>query len=121
MNRYSLLFTILIVLSANEGYSQNARTISGQVKSLEDGMPLEGVVVKVKGTDKISGSQQDGAYYIPIAGNDSVLLFSLDEYQTVEVKLSEANEYNIVLRKEGTPAGKKGVVLAWWPLVGVLF
>jgi hypothetical protein len=107
MIRYSLIFSILAVLSAQKSSPQNnTRTISGQVKSLDEATPLEGVVVKVKGTDKISGSQQDGAYYIPITDKDSVLVFSLDEYQTVEVKLSAENQYDILLRKTGAPASK---------------
>ena len=89
-----------------------ARTISGQVTSYDESTPLEGVLVSVKGTNWASGSQQDGAYYIPVKGDDSVLVFSLNEFQTYEVRLTEVNQYNIVLRRDRT----RGDALGFSPI-----
>jgi peroxiredoxin len=85
-------------------FSQS-RTISGQVRSEEEG-PLEGVAVAIKGTTKVSGSQSDGIYYIGISDKDSILVFSRPEFQTREVKIGSANAYDIVLQKEQAPVAQ---------------
>jgi len=82
------------------------RTISGQVTSFDESTPLEGVLVSVRGTNWVSGSQQDGSYYIPVKEDDTVLVFSLNEFQTYEVRLTEENQYNIVLHKGFSPIGE---------------
>ena len=80
------------------------RLISGTVSVVGAG-PLEGVLVSVKGGAITSGSQQDGQYYIDIPVEDSVLVFSLDGYQTQEVHLADGNDYSVVLRPGHDRAG----------------
>jgi peroxiredoxin len=91
--------TLFLLALTTHLFSQSTRTISGQVRSEEEG-PLEGVAVAIKGTTTVSGSQPDGIYYIGVSDKDSVLVFSRAEFQTREVKISNANAYNIVLQKE---------------------
>ncbi len=101
---YSTIFLIIAGLTAQVGINHNARTISGSVTSQEDGSPLEGVVVTVKGGGTPSGTQADGMYYLPVGDKDSVLVFSLDGFQTQELRLSAAKEYNVALhRDQGRP------------------
>jgi len=98
MNRLYLVLIIILACATN-AYSQTTkRVISGLITSTDGSDPLEGVVVVVKGTNITSGSQQDGMYYIEVPANDSVLVFSRDEYQTREIRLSGSNEYNITLK-----------------------
>ncbi|MEI9808952.1 MAG: carboxypeptidase-like regulatory domain-containing protein [Bacteroidota bacterium] len=75
------------------------RTISGAITSAEDAAPLEGVSVIIKGSNRASGTQADGIYYITVSPGDSILVFSYADFQTQEIKLGSSNEYNIVLRK----------------------
>ncbi|WP_315822756.1 carboxypeptidase-like regulatory domain-containing protein [Paraflavitalea speifideaquila] len=106
---------ILAFLLLQPVWSQSAsRTITGTVTSDEDTNPLEGVLVSVKGSNMVSGSQADGVYYIPVTTKDSVLVFSHSEFQTREVKLTGASEYNIVLHK------KRNRPLAVYPSVPFL-
>lgn len=89
-----------LLLSCSIGFSQPAgRTISGIITSQEDAAPLEGVTVIVKGSNRASGTQADGVYYINVSPGDSVLVFSYNDFQTQEVKLGSANEYNIILKR----------------------
>lgn len=101
MLRLLSLLAIVILLGSN-GYTQTSqpakRTISGLVSSTDGSTPLEGVLVAVKGAAITSGSQQDGMYYIEVPANDTILVFSRDEYQTAEIRLSTNNEYNIALK-----------------------
>lgn len=106
MIRYISLFLLLAVFTTQKIYAQHSsRTISGLITSREDAAPLEGVLVSAKGTGVRSGSQQDGMYYIEVTDKDSVLVFSLNEFQTQEIRLSSGNEYNVALDKGQTPAG----------------
>lgn len=76
-----------------------ARMITGVITSYEEAMPLEGAAVLVKGTGRYSGSQADGIYYINIFSGDSVLVFSYNEYQSREIRLTSSNEYNVALKR----------------------
>lgn len=96
-----LLFGAWLVLGAAPPPAE--RTITGTIASAEESTPLEGVQVTVKGTNRVSGSQADGIYYIPVAEKDSVLVFSHGDFQTQEVKLTESNEYNVLLHRKKGP------------------
>ncbi|HEY6902067.1 MAG TPA: redoxin domain-containing protein [Puia sp.] len=103
--KHYLPLLILAFLSTQKTYSQHTRTISGLVTCKEDASPLEGVLVYTKGAQKISGSQQDGMYYLEVSDKDSVLIFKHNEFQTQEIKLTSNTEYNIALNKsQSVPA-----------------
>ena len=98
MNAQLLLSALL--LTGYACFSQaSTRTISGIVTSYDESSPLEGVLVAVKGSSNQSGSQPDGIYYINVHPDDSVLIFSYSDFETQEIKISGANEYNITLKR----------------------
>lgn len=100
MIRYLFFPLILIILGAQNVSAQKfTRTISGQVISDDEKIPLPGVLVYVKGTKNWSGSQQDGMYYIEVRDCDSVVVFSMEDFRTRELRLTAENNYNIVLNK----------------------
>lgn len=104
-----LPFLLLSVLFSSLAFAQKAsHTVSGLVTSREDAAPLEGVVVAVKGGKSLSGTQQDGMYYVEVSATDSVLVFSLNEFQTQEIKLTNSTEYNVSLCKGGVPFSAVG-------------
>lgn len=92
----------------SHAYAQSSRTISGTVTSYDESSPLEGVRVLVKGSNKASGTQPDGAYYIEVGDSDSVLVFAYNGYQQQEIKLSGNSEYNIALHRQAPTAKSKG-------------
>src|SRR6267142_906525 len=95
--RNALLLLTITVLGMSHTYPQNSKRIISGLITCEQSGPLEGVTVAVKGENIVSGSQQDGMYYIEVPANDSVLVFSLNEYSTTELRLSARTEYNVVL------------------------
>jgi hypothetical protein len=97
MNR--LLFLISIFTIGSIQAQTKLRNVSGVVKSAEELAPLEGVTVTIKGTKKISGTQPDGAFYIDVANQDSVFVFSLSGFESKEIRITEANDYPVVLTK----------------------
>lgn len=99
LSLYLLFFCMAVTVGA---IAQPTRTISGLITSAEDGAILEGVRVQVKGAGMISGSQQDGAYYIPVTDADTVLVFSRDDLLTQEVRLTNSTDLSVQMHKAGS-------------------
>jgi hypothetical protein len=76
----------------------STRIISGKVKSTEAYSPLEGAAVVSKGSKNITGTMVDGAFSMFVSEKDSVLIISLDGYETKEIKLTEEIFYEVVLK-----------------------
>ncbi len=74
----------------------NWATITGQVTSAEDGLPLIGVTVQVKGTSTGAVTDVDGTYSIE-ADSDDVLVFSYTGMKDQEVPVGGQSVINIVL------------------------
>jgi|GEM_PF-2439854 len=89
---------IFCVLLAQAAFGQNtSRTVSGFLTSAEDGTPLEGVRVIAKGSGLITGTMQDGMFYLPVTDKDSCLLLSRDDILPTEIRLTSATDYTIKL------------------------
>jgi peroxiredoxin len=129
MIRWSPLLSLFIFLTPQKSDAQKAagRVVSGQVICQEDGTGLPGVLVYSKGSKNSSGTQQDGMYYIEVTDRDSVLVFSLDEFQTREVRLTKADNYPVVLARgqagmDGEaklPEGAKRAEKGAFPAIGL--
>jgi peroxiredoxin len=98
MQRLIFILSVAILTAANSPAQTAKRNISGLVTCANASTPLEGVKIAAKGDNIVSGSQQDGQYYIEVPATDTVLVFSLEDYQTREIKLTADNEYNIALK-----------------------
>ena len=99
MRRILISIAILTCFHSESIAQTKTRTVLGLVKSAEDGRPIEGATVWVKGTKNYSGSQPDGIYYITIEPVDTSLVFTYPGLEPVEVKLSGESEYNVELKK----------------------
>ena len=89
---------IFCILLAQAAFGQNAsRTVSGLLTSAEDGTPLEGVRVIAKGSGLITGTMQDGMFYLPVTDKDSCLLLSREDILPTKVRLTSAMDYSVKL------------------------
>ncbi|WP_268224364.1 SusC/RagA family TonB-linked outer membrane protein [Sinomicrobium oceani] len=83
------------------GMGTNAQTggkkIAGIVTSLDDGIPLPGVTVRVKGTNNGTSSDFDGNYSIEVEGAESILIFSSIGFKTQEITVGQRQVVNIEL------------------------
>ena len=92
----SLLFIIMFTLSGFFLFAQS-RTVSGKVTA-EDGSPLQGVTVQVKG--KSSGTQTDAQGNFSIeAVKGEIIVFSFTNYTAQEMIVGDADVINIGLRQ----------------------
>lgn len=90
------LLVLLFLFSAVVTYSQH--TITGVVTSSEDGMPVIGASVVVKGDANLGTiTDIDGKYSIK-APDNSTLVFSYVGMETHEVKIGKQSVVNVVMK-----------------------
>jgi hypothetical protein len=75
--------------------------INGKVTSFEESLPIEGAGIVVKGTNNQTGTQPDGTFSISVSPSDKILVVALSGYQTQEIKLTGATDYDIILKAAG--------------------
>ena len=101
---FSLIFLVF-------GHAIIAQTVSGTVTASEDGMPLPGVSVVLKGTTTGVSTDFDGNYSINVTSQDGILVFSYLGFETSEVNLNGQTSINIAMNP-GTQALDEVVVTA---------
>lgn len=72
------------------------KAIAGKVTD-EEGEPLTGVSVRLKGSSSGTSTDIDGNFTLNLSTSTGVLEFSYIGYETQEVTLSSANTYNVTL------------------------
>ena len=87
MNNKILLLFLFIFLSASAIIAQNI-AVTGTVTSEEDGEPLIGVTVTVKGNPSVGASTDiDGKFNLTVPSNVKVLVFSYVGMVTKELPI----------------------------------
>src|SRR6266700_1076193 len=80
-------------------FQQQEKTIRGIVSD-ENNVPLQGVNITLKGTNRVVVTQADGKYSIAFNGSSAVLQFSFVGYSTQEVKIKNGDIINIKLSSQ---------------------
>jgi TonB-linked SusC/RagA family outer membrane protein len=75
-------------------------TVSGTVTDQNDGQPIPGVNVLVKGSNAGTITDINGQYNINVPNNDDVLIFSFIGYQITEVPVNGRNVVDIALAED---------------------
>jgi iron complex outermembrane receptor protein len=90
-----MAITMLVSLSI---YAQD-RTVTGKVTDKGDGSGMPGVSVSLKGSNKGTQTDINGAYKIAVSGN-ATLVFSFVGYGKQEVEVGNRSELNVSLVSE---------------------
>lgn len=80
-----LVQSLFILLFVAVNAIAQERTVTGTVTSAEDGLPLPGVSVKVKGGSTATQTGANGKFSIKVPSSNSVLVFSFIGTETKEV------------------------------------
>ncbi|SEL43545.1 TonB-linked outer membrane protein, SusC/RagA family [Parapedobacter koreensis] len=88
-----------INLPMREGENRQEITITGKVTD-EQGRPLEGVTVIVKGGTRAVTTDPEGNYRIQLPNRSEVLVFSIIGYAPVEISASAGNTINVTLKEQ---------------------
>lgn len=83
MKQKLLKFLWVLLLIGSQAYAQN-RTVTGTVTGKDDGQPLPGVSVTIKGTGRGTQTGIDGRYTINVLSGNSILVFSFIGFTTQE-------------------------------------
>lgn len=97
---YLPLFLLLFVV----GFTSAQRTVTGTVTN-EDGEPLIGASVLVKGTTVGTVADFDGTYSLDVPEGSNILVFSFTGYSETEVELGVSDVVDMVLT-EGIDLGE---------------
>ena len=99
---FSLIaFTTSIAFSNICNAQTNERVINGKVISFEESFGLEGVAVEIKGRPYFTGTQADGTFSMTVLPQDKLLVVSLPDYETIEIKITNEKNYDIILKRKG--------------------
>ena len=96
-----LLLTCFALAVALIAFAQE-RAVSGKVTSREDGSPLPGVNVVVKGTTTGAVTDSDGIYKLNVGPGDQTLIFSFIGLQTSEVAIGSRAVVDVQLSLDVT-------------------
>jgi TonB-linked SusC/RagA family outer membrane protein len=97
MRQFVLMMTVLLGLGM-QTFAQD-RQVTGKVTSSEDGSPLPGVNIALKGTSRGTTTSADGSYKINV-GIKSTLVFSSVGFQTQTVNVADRTTINLVLNTD---------------------
>jgi Ca-activated chloride channel family protein len=104
------IFGIMILAAIVIAFTES-RTITGKVLD-NQGQPIPGVNVMVKGTVNGTITDINGVYKITVEQEDKVIVFSFIGFSTVEEKIGERSVINIVMKPE-TMALEEVVVVGY--------
>lgn len=109
--RKILLVSVAMLSAIVYTYAQD-RTVSGRVTGVEDGMPLPGVNVVIKGTSTGTATDADGRYSIAVPSSvvNGTLVFSFIGLQTQEVPIGDRTVIDISLALDATQLSEVVVV-----------
>lgn len=81
-------------------------TISGQVTGDEDGLPLPGVNILLKGTSRGTNTDSQGNFAITVPDEGGTLIFSFIGFQSQEVAVTSATTVNVALKSDAATLGE---------------
>ncbi len=99
MRKLLLLFTMIVFASSQLLWAQT-KTITGKVTGQDDGMPIPGVSVVVKGTTMGTVTNYDGVYNLTVSADATSLLFSFVGMESQEQAIRNQTTINVVLKSE---------------------
>ncbi|PWS27974.1 hypothetical protein DHW03_10450 [Pedobacter yonginense] len=95
-----LLQSLFILLFIAGSAMAQDRTITGTVTGKDDGLPLPGVSVKIKGATGGTTTGADGKYSIRISSNATSLEFSSVGYTSITKNISSSSVVNVALETD---------------------
>jgi len=94
MRKFLLLCSFVFVLGS--AWAQD-RIVTGKVTSAEDGSPLPGVNLLLKGTATGTVTDSDGSYRLNVPAAGGILVFSFIGLQTQEIEIGQRAVINVSL------------------------
>lgn len=104
--RGNLLVSMLLVcLLWSPAWAQD-RTITGRVLAAEDGAPIPGASILLKGSNKGANTDANGAYSISIPSQGGTLVFSFVGSATQEIEVGNRSTIDVSLANDAKQLGE---------------
>ena len=103
------IFILLTVFAVSLGFAQN-KSISGKVVASENGSPLPGVNVIVKGTQNGATTDFDGNFTVTNVSPNETLIFSYMGFKTLEVKVGNNKTLSVIMEEDASQLDEVVVV-----------
>ena len=100
MKRITSLLVCLLLFGFTAIFAQDIQ-IKGTVTTAEDGSPLPGAYVKIKGTNTGTATDFEGKYQMTVPSN-STLVFSSIGYKDQEIALAGQSVLDVVMESDVT-------------------
>jgi TonB-linked SusC/RagA family outer membrane protein len=94
--RRNLLLLVMCLIAGSELWAQT-RSISGRVTSTEDGSPLPGVNVVLKGTTTGTATDAEGKYTLSLPSSGGALIFSFIGLESREIEIGDRTVVDVSL------------------------
>jgi len=101
MKKLLLLAFILLGITSMTAFGQG-HEVSGKVTSAEDGTPLPGVNVIIKGTPTGTVTDADGNFSINVPDANTILIFTFIGLESQEITVGERSVVDVQLRQDVT-------------------
>jgi TonB-dependent starch-binding outer membrane protein SusC len=98
--RAAIVTALLVLLSCSFVLAQRETLVQGKISSQEDGQPLPGVNVVIKGTASGTTTSADGTFSLNVPGADAVLVFSFIGFETQEITVGSQTNFTISLKSD---------------------
>ncbi len=99
------VLVLLFLLVVSDTIAQD-RVVTGTVTAQEDGLPIPGVSVRVKGTTTGTSTSADGKFSLKVTGANPVLTFSFIGYSTQEIPVPASNQINVSMKSDAQQLGE---------------
>ncbi|MFA6276722.1 MAG: TonB-dependent receptor [Pedobacter sp.] len=96
MKQKLLKLFVLALLTISTAFAQN-KNVTGKVTGADDGLPIPGVSVKIKGTNNAVQTNTNGNFTISVPSSTTVLVFSSLGFERVERTIGTQSVINIIL------------------------
>ncbi|MBW3468700.1 SusC/RagA family TonB-linked outer membrane protein [Arthrospiribacter ruber] len=97
--RKILLLGLAFLMAASTAFAQE-RVVTGTVTSAEDGLPIPGASVVVKGTTIGTATDLDGQFSLNVPQGSNTLVFSFVGMEMQELNVGNRSQLNVVLQPD---------------------
>lgn len=108
--QFTLMLTAALFWYAASGAYAQQSTLKGKVTAQEDGSPLPGVTVLLKGTTTGTATDQNGNFSLAVPNNANTLVVSFIGYKTQEIPINGKTQVNVALAPDAASLQEVQVV-----------
>ena len=109
MKKVFLALSLVMFLGLNAVFAQT-RTISGKITDSDDGSPIPGVSLFVKGTTVGTVSLGDGTYSLSVPSDAEILVVSFVGMETLEIAVTGRSVVNVIMNSSSVDVDEVVVV-----------